>query len=180
MLVLFEGSLHVHYGQAYVESDGEGFGGDMDATFCNQQNGLCGAGVAGSLFLITGLHTGRVAFRVELHEAEPPIDQGFEEIVEVSYRPLTAEVALMQWGGDGGCPLPLPETDYRVRYCGRRMDAGKEADTILDDEPTVDSYLLQFWPAPAAPDRIVKQTSETAAYWHNYASGREAASGQGA
>jgi hypothetical protein len=32
-----------------------------------------------------------------------------------------------------------------------------------------DHYLLQFWPAPPAPDRIVKQTSASAAYWHDHA-----------
>lgn len=174
MLVLFEGPLNVHYGQAYVVSGGQGFCGDMEATFRGQQNGLCGAAVGGSLFLVTGLHTGQVAFRVELHEAEPPVDENFEEVVEVSYRPLSAEVELEEWAGEPVCPLPLAVTDYRVRYCGRGMDAGKEADTIVD-EPPIDSYLLQFWPDAATPDRILKQTGETAAYWHSCASGSEGA-----
>ena len=39
----------------------------------------------------------------------------------------------------------------------------------MDDEPLVDRYLLQFWPAPAAPDRIIRQTSASAAYWHDFA-----------
>jgi hypothetical protein len=30
----------------------------------------------------------------------------------------------------------------------------------------VDFYLLQFWPAPIAADRILRQTSQAAAYWH--------------
>ncbi|MFI7544439.1 hypothetical protein [Actinoplanes sp. NPDC049599] len=25
---------------------------------------------------------------------------------------------------------------------------------------------MQFWPGPAGPDRIVRQTAEAAAYWH--------------
>ena len=34
------------------------------------------------------------------------------------------------------------------------------------DETDADRYLLQFWPAPPAPDRVVRQTSFRAAYWH--------------
>lgn len=31
----------------------------------------------------------------------------------------------------------------------------------------VDDYLLTFWPAPESPDAVLKQTSQTAAYWHS-------------
>ncbi|MGP3977140.1 hypothetical protein ACTWQF_24625 [Streptomyces sp. 8N114] len=34
----------------------------------------------------------------------------------------------------------------------------------------LDEYLLQFWPTPPEPDRVVKQTSDSAAYWHRFAS----------
>ncbi len=170
MKCLFEGPLGFHYGQAYVESGGASFDGDMEATFYDQSNGLCGAAVSGTLFLITGLHTGRVGFRVERHDHEPPMDDTYEEIIEVSYRPKSAEVALVEWSAQVTHPLVLQAIDYRVRYSARGMDAGHAADTILDGEPMVDSYLLQFWPAPPAPDCIVKQTSENAAYWHRCAS----------
>ena len=49
------------------------------------------------------------------------------------------------------------------------MQKGSELDTNVGDEP-VDRYRLDLWPAPAEPDRIVKQTSEVAAYWHEWAS----------
>ncbi|MFI6375970.1 hypothetical protein [Streptomyces sp. NPDC050546] len=39
----------------------------------------------------------------------------------------------------------------------------------MDGEPQLDRYLLQFWPAPPGPDRILKQTSLSAAHWHRYA-----------
>ncbi|MEU5099597.1 hypothetical protein [Streptomyces sp. NPDC020996] len=61
------------------------------------------------------------------------------------------------------------ETDYRVRYCAKGMDEARRQDTRSSDEPELDCYLLQFWPAPAAPDRVLKQTSAIAAYWHDYA-----------
>jgi len=33
----------------------------------------------------------------------------------------------------------------------------------------LDRYLLQFWPAAPSPDRVVRRTGESAAYWHGYA-----------
>lgn len=54
-----------------------------------------------------------------------------------------------------------------MRYCGWGMDAGHQSGPPMDGEPLVDRYLLQFWPAPPAPDEILKQTSAQAAYWHD-------------
>jgi hypothetical protein len=48
------------------------------------------------------------------------------------------------------------------------MDAAKELDTRAADEPQSDRYLLQFWPAPPEPARLLKQTSDIAAYWHAF------------
>lgn len=171
MRTLLSGDVWVHYGQIYVQS------GDADPHvpdpelpdyFAGQQNGLCGAAVPGSLFLITGLHTGTVGFVVELHDHPPTLDDSWEEIVEVSFQPV-GDASLVGWGGEGHWPLELIETDYRVRYCSMGMDAGRAADTRADDEPRLDCYLLQFWPGPLGPDRVVKQTSAIAAYWHGFA-----------
>lgn len=68
------------------------------------------------MYLITGLHTGRMGFRVELHEAEPPVEEAWEEIAEASFRPESPRVSLLGWGGRGGGPLALAELDYRVRH----------------------------------------------------------------
>ncbi|TCC44762.1 hypothetical protein E0H75_34580 [Kribbella capetownensis] len=164
---LTTGPVGVHYGQLYVQS--HEFVSDLGASYAGQQNGLCGAAVPGALFLITGLHTGDVGFSTELHDSEPPVDDTWEEIVEASFTPVGATTALVGWAGEWQEPLDLAETDYRVRYCGIGMDSGHETDNTLDGEPLVDHYLLQFWPAPPEPDRVIKVTSGTAAYWHDYA-----------
>jgi hypothetical protein len=39
----------------------------------------------------------------------------------------------------------------------------------MDDEPALDRYLLQLWPAPHRAEVLVRQTSEIAAYWHSAA-----------
>ncbi|WP_171163360.1 hypothetical protein [Streptomyces sp. I05A-00742] len=164
-----QGEVHVHYGQIYVESDPDNFGRDLDEAFAGQCSGLCGAAVPGSLWLTTGLHTGSVEFTVEVHDREPPLDAVWEDVVEASFRPLSDSSALVQWAGEDAWELGLRETDYRVRYCAEGMDEGSRVDTRMDSEPQRDRYLLQFWPAPPAPDRILKQTSEIAAYWHEFA-----------
>jgi hypothetical protein len=164
---LMSGDVWVHYGQIYVES-GRVPPPELGECFAGQQNGLCGGAVPGCLFLLTGLHTGTVGFVVELHDHPPALDDSREEIVEVSFR-SAGEASLVGWGGEGHWPLELIETDYRVRYCATGMDAGHAADTRADDEPELDHYLLQFWPGPPGPDKVVKQTSAFAAYWHRFA-----------
>ena len=99
MQVLFTGGLHVHYGQVYVESGWAMPSDPLSAAFAGQVNGLCGAATPGFLFMVTGLHTGYVGFTVELHYASPPIDDAWEEVVEVSFKPTADDVALVQLGG---------------------------------------------------------------------------------
>jgi hypothetical protein len=164
-----EGEVHVHYGQIYVETDPDSYGPGLEEAFAGQSAGLCGAATPGALWLNTGLHTGSVGFTVEVHEQAPPLDPAWEDVVEVSFRPVSADSALVEWGGGDSWQLDLEETDYRVRYCAQGMDQASERDTRMDGEPRLDCYLLQFWPAPPEPDRVLKQTSQVAAYWHRYA-----------
>ncbi len=139
--------------------DADAYGDALDAAWADGSNGLCGAGVPGVLELQTGTHTGWLPFRVELHDTAPPVDGSWEEVVEVPFTADSGQLALAGLGGDF-VEFPLPPRDYRVRYCIRGLDA---ADTV---EQPPDEYLLQFWPAAAAPGRIVKQTAQRAAYWH--------------
>ncbi|MFF8282598.1 hypothetical protein ACF06W_07685 [Streptomyces albus] len=163
------GEVHVHYGQIYVESDPDSATPDLFEAFAGQSGGLCGAAVPGALFLITGLHTGNVGFVVEIHNEAPPLDPGWEDVVEVSFRPVSERTSLVQWAGEAVWDLDLPRTDYRVRYCARGMDEGQERDTKGPEEPQTDSYLLQFWPAPPGADRVLRQTSQAADRWHRCA-----------
>jgi hypothetical protein len=165
---VYSGGVWVAYGQAYVQSDDEI--PMPDRAFGGQVNGLCGAAVPGALFLVTGTHTGRVGFIVEVHDDPPPIDGEWEEVVEASFAPASPEVVLTEWGGTSlPRPLNLTRGQWRVRYCARGLDTGRDSPPIADGDEPVDHYLLQFWPAPPAPDLVVRQTSGHAAYWHDHA-----------
>lgn len=170
METVYSGELHVSYMQFYVDSRPDPFGAERWDTRAGQRNGLCGAAVPGHLFLTTGLHTGRVGLTVEVHEEEPPVAEVWEEVVEVSFLPASPRTSVFPWGDGELCAAELAETDHRVRYCARGMEVDPDAESaVLDGGPPVDHYLLQFWPAPPAPDQIVRQTSRKAAYWHGVA-----------
>ncbi|MET8368999.1 hypothetical protein ABZU42_04625 [Micromonospora profundi] len=195
MRVLFDGKAPVDYGQIYVTSRELP---DMHEAFAGQANGLCGAGQPGALFLMTGTHSGRVRFTVELHDVEPPAAaEEWEEVVEVSFLPRAAVADLVPWGEGSLGRLPLAsegqettrQPAYRVRYCATGMDEGRDpfggldpderdegGHTYLDRRP--DRYLLCLWPEGTTgggpgdgvtrTDAILRQTS-AAAYWHAWA-----------
>jgi hypothetical protein len=167
MRVLMSGEVGVHYSQCYVFS-GESGETYLERSFGGQWNGLCGAAEPGMLYLITGLHTGTVPFQVELHERAPVIDDCWEEVVEATFLP-EGETALVEWGGTGAWALELDLVSHRVRYCARGMDQAHAKDTRMDGDPAPDQYLLQFWPAAAASEGVIRQTSEMAAYYHAHA-----------
>lgn len=122
------------------------------------------------MHLVTGLRFGEVALRVEVHDSEPPLDDRWEEAVEVSFTSSSEVVQIAEWAGDR-YPFGLPSGDYRVRYCARGVEQGRDVDQLYGEEP-VDFYLLQFWPGAAGPDSILRQTSQAAAYWHRAHRGR--------
>ena len=169
---MFRGGIWLSYGQMYLESSGLSFedSGDLDLAFAGQVNGLCGAAVTGRLWLITGMHTGTVPCTVELHDVPPQVGAQWDDVVEASYQPAERPIFLIGCTGTTAADLALePGLEYRVRYCVSGMDAGGEAEPREEDEPEIDRFLLQFWPAPPRPDVVVRQTSEVAVYWHGLA-----------
>jgi hypothetical protein len=165
--VLFDDDLPVHYGFFYLSSSPE-TPEDLVECRLGQVNGLCGAAVEHTLSMVTGLHTGEVPLCVEWHEASPTLGEGWEDVVEVSVEFPASEVPLSSF--EDGFRLQLPGTGWhRVRYCGKQMDAGHEVDTPDEGQAAPDAYLVQLWPAPPEPDRVVHQASQIAAYWHRLA-----------
>jgi hypothetical protein len=165
MVVVFEGLVHSAYGQLYVTS-GRVEPALPDEAFVGQVNGLCGGAVGGTLFMVTGTHTGSIPVRVVVEDVAPPLGE-WEEIVEVAFRPAGPRAALMGWASDPSVCFDLPAATYRVRWSASAMDAGRRQDVADEASPAPDRYELAFWPAPAAPDAIVRRTGQAAAYWHD-------------
>jgi hypothetical protein len=164
--VLFDADIEVHYG--FLSLQPATAAADPATGRAGQLNGLCGAAEPGCLSMTTGLHTGQVPLRIEAHDNEPPVGADWEEVVEVSctFEPGGYILAAFDFRED--IQLPAPGS-YRARWCASGMDEAHEADTRMDDEPALDRYLLQLWPAPHRAEVLVHQTSEIAAYWHSAA-----------
>lgn len=170
MRTVYRGELPVVHGRFHVDSRPEPWAPVPSEACAGQTNGLCGAAVPGCLFLRTGLSSGKVALTVEVHGTAPPLDDRWEDVVEASFRPLTASTAVLPCGRGALCEWALPAADHRVRYCGRGMDGGAGAASArVRDAGPVGQYLLQFWPAPPTADRVVRQTSRSAAHRHRCA-----------
>ncbi len=164
--VLVDEALSVHYGQFYVSEAGKG-NAEFEAAFRGQANGLLGAAVASFLHITTGLHTGHVWITVSLHVDAPPRDPASEDEVEATFVvPPDVPIVLNGWARSWVRPLPLAAGPYRVRLSAQGMDQAQAADTLRDEAEPLDRYHLSFWPAPAKPDTILRQTSAVAAYWH--------------
>ncbi len=172
VVTLFDREVHVYSSQIYLESDvgpgEEGVPMDFVADFKGQRNGLCGAATPGRLCMVTGTHTGDVPLAIQLHSAPPPVDERWEDIVEVSFHVERWRVTLIPLLGEG-VPLPLPLGHYRARYCASGMDIELEPRLSACDE----RYLLQLWRSDGPePDRIVQGGSARAGGWHSQLSQR--------
>lgn len=166
MQILFQDGVFVDYGQYYLVlgdlDDAPGW--EMDDCFAGQVNGLCGAAVPGVVFLMASRTLGEVPLTVELH-ADEPVVPDWEEVVEVSFA-ADRPVIVLPWGEHEGHQLDLPPGTYRLRYCADQM---RVENRTLFQEGATDRYLMQFWPAEATPDTIVRRTSQEAQYWHDFA-----------
>jgi hypothetical protein len=161
--VLFDDAVKVSDGQLYLTPDISLVPG-AEMAFAGQVNGLCGAAVPGALYLVTGLRQGSVKLTVERYSEEPDLDESWEEAVEVSLVSPSDGMVLSNSEGDTW-PVPVPAGSHRVRYCARGMQVGWDLETS-DDVVSAERYLLALWPAVSGQERILRQTSEIASYWH--------------
>ncbi|MBT0770775.1 hypothetical protein KIH74_17665 [Kineosporia sp. J2-2] len=129
-----------------------------------QSNGLLGAVFPGLLEMSTGLHRGSVGFRLVVADQAPQIEDDWEDVVEASFVPVGP--SQLQWWNPV-CRFDLPAVPHRVRFSARGMDEARRHPWRADHAPVIDHYELAFWPAPPAPDVVVRKGSACAAYWHD-------------
>ena len=110
--------------------------------------------------------------RILALDASPPLlPVSYDDVVEVSVAvPVGARARWATWGSHEWGPLEgLAPGSYRVRVSAHGRDAGRDGEF----EPgVVDDYVVELWPAPRAPDEIVRTGSADAAYWHHEVGGR--------
>ncbi|MGI3780335.1 MAG: hypothetical protein ACRYG2_06110 [Janthinobacterium lividum] len=160
--VLFDGTIDVSYRFIHMDSGVGGWDQEIDHR-AHQRNGLAGGAQTGFVDLVVGTHSGAVPLRIELHRKVPRLDERWDEIVEVScdLRGRRLEVSAFDSWLD---PLKVRQNGpHRVRYSALRFD---DEDGRSHREAVLDRYLVQLWPAPMAPDEVIKVTSERAASWH--------------
>ncbi|MEU8777070.1 hypothetical protein [Streptomyces sp. NPDC048606] len=163
------GEVRIEYGQIHVWSDPASGSPDLTEALAGQGTGLCGAAVAGTLWLNTGLHTGRVGFVVEVLDEEPALDPVWEDVVEVSFRPGPLSTTLAEWGGGDTWELGLPPVDTG---CGTAPGAWTRRGSARSGCPeSRGSTTTSCSSGPRRPPRTdcSAQTSRAAAYWHRVA-----------
>lgn len=168
--LLYSGNLGIDYGQFYIDIAGDEESDDdyldPESAFKGQENGICGASQNGKVFLITGIQAGVISIAIVLHAEEPPVDESFEEIVEVSFQRGSASVSLCEWGHEKTHGLDLPPGNYRIRYYIDGMGKDYEDDGDWEAPVPGQRHLIQIWSSDPKKDKVVKHTSETASYWH--------------
>lgn len=163
--VLADGDLFVDYGFVYLDSGVGGWDEEIDQR-AGQRNGLAGAAQPGFVMLMTGTSVGDVPLRVELYRKAPPLDERWDEIVEVSVDLRSRRLEVTSFDRELDARKLRQNGPHRLRYSALRFEDDQQR---RDDEVALDRYLVQLWPAAMAPDAIVKQTSERAVYWHRLA-----------
>lgn len=171
--VLLDEVIDTDYGQFdLVWSDEGGFDGDWDRFFKGQVNGLVGAADPGGVYVNLGRRSGGSRLRLELLDIEPHLPPSrYEDVVEVStVVPGGAEVQWMSWAGETSGRIESVEPgEYRLRVSAQGRDAGRDGEFT---EGVVDEYLLELWPSPMAPDKVLRVGSQDAQYWHKEIGGR--------
>lgn len=111
-----------------------------------------------SVIVHTGIATGRVAVRIEIHDAEPALDEAeWEEVAEVGVQVETGPLivrCLMEYPPDLPELTPAGPGPYRVRAHARGRDIAYD----LGVSESQEVYLFQIWPAPYGPLHVLKQT----------------------
>jgi hypothetical protein len=163
--VLFDQVVETDYGQFDLAWTGDGFDGDFDHFFAGQTNGLVGASDPNGLYVNLARRSGGSPVRIVVLEAKPRDDAPWEDVVEVSFvLPEGHQMRWSSWAGEsGGVLADIPPGSYRLRASAKGRDRGREGEF---SDHSVDSYLLQMWPALPQPDAVLRTGSEDAKYWH--------------
>lgn len=166
---LFSGVIGIDYGQFYIDNPESGDEEDYldpEGAFEGQQNDICGSSQSGKIFFVVGPQAGVISVDVVLCDSEPEIDEQYDEVVEVGFDRGSNPIALCEWGCEKTYPLDIPGGRYSVRYSIQGMDRDYDDDSDWNSPIEGQKHLIQIWPNDNPKERIIKVSTETAAYWH--------------
>jgi hypothetical protein len=130
-----------------------------------QRNGLLGASGGNFVSVVGPARFGRYPVEVRELASPPPVPAWCEDVVEVSYAHSGGELVMGGFSDEqvlGG----LASGSYRVRLCASGLDQAA-VETEEDESQTYSSrHLFQIWPAPHAPDEVLRVGSTFAEEAH--------------
>ncbi|MBL7498732.1 hypothetical protein I6A84_04515 [Frankia sp. CNm7] len=150
-------SFHTAFSQYSLGDDGTLM--PIEAIFDTKKgNGAIAAG-EGWVYVRCATHTGVLRITIDLEPPAPiPDTDGWEAVVDVSYRSITGNTHLRDWEytprTDAGVLSHAGPGWYRIRIKTRGWDAGRALNVAF--EP-VEEHHLTLWPAPPHPEVIHKQ-----------------------
>ncbi len=126
----------------------------------------CGASV------MTKVHTGMAHVDVHYHHTRPELDLNpWEDADLIVIDSPLGDLCVLPIGGDGDCVneiVPHPGI-YAVCCSARGRDDANEDDDEDHDEPSVEFYRFDIWPAELdETNRTLKRTSEWSTYVLKY------------
>jgi hypothetical protein len=176
MKVFVDGPVMSRYGMAFLVADAV-LPYNQELAFAGQENGLLGVGIPNAVMMRFGLHTGDVHFRLAVAAYAPPVDPEWEEVVEVSWS-FSGQIGVVFeefMPTEPGRRIPLGSGTYRLRFSAKNY--GVQENWVADGKPpeelpeiggSMEYYELLVWPAPWAPDGVVKATQPSAKGWHSH------------
>jgi hypothetical protein len=112
----------------------------------------------------TGCKVGDVNVTVQAHTSPIAFDPDeWEGIDEVSIETTSGQIKIWapeEGTDDFGNAAVAGPGHYRVRVCAR----GRDIYPDIAAEETVEYYLIQIWPEPESPSKLVKLTDRRYAY----------------
>lgn len=123
---------------------------------------LWSGGRSGLWISVPGLY-GLWPVRLDVRRTEPRVPRWCEDVVEAPYEHHGDELRMGSFETTSD-PLPLAAGSYRVRLCATGLDAAATEEEFDGEEYHVYSsrHLIQVWPAPAAPERVLREGSRWA------------------
>ncbi|NYE38158.1 hypothetical protein F4692_003303 [Nocardioides cavernae] len=117
----------------------------------------------GDLWIQTGSQWGPFEVTTALLESEPPLRDGYEDIVELSIEALGPIAVTELDDGDLGIPVVPSAGSYRIRVSARgrlhdRDRGDEDGEQELGEDP-VEWYFIESWPATPAGRVVHRMTS---------------------